>query len=270
MCSSPARLTNVHGRIRIRHVTLCAPLASEDAGAHGHARARRARLAAGRGRGQRPERPSPGLTIVGLADRACQEAKERVRSGIASAELEWPDVRRITVNLAPAGLRKEGSGFDLPIALAVLAASHQLPRDALARSCAAFGELALDGRSEARGRSARRRRGSAARRHPAAASAPPSRAPRSRSRGSSRSRVHHLAEAVAYLRGDARAARAAAAPRRRRLAADAPDLAEVRGQALARYAVDIVAGAATTSSSPARRARARPCSLAPGILPLLR
>jgi magnesium chelatase family protein len=58
----------------------------------------------------------PGFTIVGLADRACQEAKHRVRSGIASAELEWP-VRRITVNLAPAGLRKEGSGFDLPIAL---------------------------------------------------------------------------------------------------------------------------------------------------------
>src|SRR2546428_11804203 len=66
----------------------------------------------------------PGFAIVGLADRACQEAKERVRSGIASAELEWP-VRRITVNLAPAELRKEGSGFDLPIALAVLAASRQ-------------------------------------------------------------------------------------------------------------------------------------------------
>jgi len=61
----------------------------------------------------------PGFTIVGLADRACQEAKHRVRSGIASAELFWP-ARRITVNLAPAGLRKEGSGFDLPIALAVL------------------------------------------------------------------------------------------------------------------------------------------------------
>src|SRR5258707_15808989 len=72
----------------------------------------------------------PGFTIVGLADRACQEAKHRVRSGIASAELEWP-VRRITVNLAPAGLRKEGSGFDLPIALAVLGASRQVPADRL-------------------------------------------------------------------------------------------------------------------------------------------
>ena len=67
----------------------------------------------------------PVFTIVGLADRACQEAKHRVRSGIASAELFWP-ARRITVNLAPADLRKEGSGFDLPIALAVLGASHQV------------------------------------------------------------------------------------------------------------------------------------------------
>ena len=64
------------------------------------------------------QRGVPAFAIVGLADRACQEAKERVRSGIASAELEWP-VRRITVNLAPADLRKEGPAFDLPIALAV-------------------------------------------------------------------------------------------------------------------------------------------------------
>src|SRR5919201_1742741 len=86
----------------------------------------------------------PSFAIVGLPDKACQEAKERVRSGIASAELEWPS-RRITVNLAPAELRKEGSGFDLPIALAVLAASRQVPADRLAMH-AAVGELALDGR----------------------------------------------------------------------------------------------------------------------------
>src|SRR3954447_6989290 len=86
----------------------------------------------------------PAFAIVGLPDRACQEAKQRVRSGISSAELSWPD-RRITVNLAPAELRKEGSGFDLPIALAVLAASRQGPPDALVGH-AAVGELALDGR----------------------------------------------------------------------------------------------------------------------------
>ena len=86
----------------------------------------------------------PGFAIVGLADRACAEAKHRVRSGIGSAQLEWP-LKRITVNLAPAGLRKEGSGFDLSIALAVLAASRQIPADRLAEH-AAVGELALDGR----------------------------------------------------------------------------------------------------------------------------
>ena len=90
------------------------------------------------------QRGVPAFAIVGLPDKACQEAKERVRSGIASAELEWP-LRRITVNLAPAGLRKEGSGYDLPIALAVLAASRQVPPERLAEH-AALGELALDGR----------------------------------------------------------------------------------------------------------------------------
>ena len=87
---------------------------------------------------------TPSLTIVGLADRACQEAKQRVRSGILSAELDFPG-GRVTVNLAPAELKKEGSGFDLPIALALLAASHQLPRARLAEH-ASCGELALDGR----------------------------------------------------------------------------------------------------------------------------
>src|SRR3954462_11172662 len=86
----------------------------------------------------------PSFAIVGLPDRACQEAKQRVRSGISSAELQWPE-RRITVTLAPAELRKEGSGFDLPIALALLAASRQVPPDALAAH-AALAELALDGR----------------------------------------------------------------------------------------------------------------------------
>jgi magnesium chelatase family protein len=83
----------------------------------------------------------PGFAIVGLADRACQEAKHRVRSGIASAELEWP-AKLITVNLAPAQLRKETSGLDLPIAVATaLAVIRKVaqPRSAF------LGELALDG-----------------------------------------------------------------------------------------------------------------------------
>ena len=67
----------------------------------------------------------PAFAIVGLVDRACQEAKHRVRAGVASARLPWPVERRILVNLAPAALRKEGSGFDLSIALAILAASDR-------------------------------------------------------------------------------------------------------------------------------------------------
>ena len=86
----------------------------------------------------------PGFTIVGLPDKACQEARTRVRSGVASAELNWP-AGHVTVNLAPAGLRKEGSGYDLPIALAVLTASRQVPYEELEQH-ASVGELALDGR----------------------------------------------------------------------------------------------------------------------------
>ena len=88
---------------------------------------------------------TPSFSIVGLADRACAEAKHRVRAGISSSLLQWPRDRRITVNLAPAALRKEGSGFDLSIALAVLAADDQLPTARLVEH-AAVGELGLDGR----------------------------------------------------------------------------------------------------------------------------
>ena len=89
------------------------------------------------------ERGSPAFRIVGLADRAVQEARERVRSGISSAQFEFP-LRRLTVNLAPAQEHKQGSGFDLAIALAVLAASGQAPAARVARVAAAA-ELGLDG-----------------------------------------------------------------------------------------------------------------------------
>ena len=85
----------------------------------------------------------PAFTIVGLGDRAVREARERVRSAVLNSGFEFP-ARRITVNLAPAALRKEGPGFDLAIACGVLAASAQLPAAALERT-AVFGELALGG-----------------------------------------------------------------------------------------------------------------------------
>jgi magnesium chelatase family protein len=85
----------------------------------------------------------PGFTIVGLGDRAVREARERVHSAVLNSSFEFP-ARRITVNLAPAALRKEGPGFDLAIACGILAASAQLPVAALERA-AVFGELALGG-----------------------------------------------------------------------------------------------------------------------------
>ncbi|MGH3075331.1 MAG: magnesium chelatase domain-containing protein, partial [Gaiellales bacterium] len=86
----------------------------------------------------------PSFVVVGLADRAVQEARQRVRSGITSAEYRFPGTR-LTVNLAPAQERKEGSGFDLAIALAVLAVSRQAPPERIERVAAAA-ELGLDGR----------------------------------------------------------------------------------------------------------------------------
>lgn len=86
----------------------------------------------------------PGFSIVGLPDKAVSEAKERVRAAFGALAIALPN-KRLTVNLSPADLPKEGSHFDLPIALAVLAALDIVPREELAR-CVALGELALDGR----------------------------------------------------------------------------------------------------------------------------
>jgi magnesium chelatase family protein len=85
----------------------------------------------------------PSFTIVGLADRAVREARERVRAALLNSGFEFP-LRRLTVNLAPASLRKAGPGFDLGIACAILAASGQVPAEVLERT-AVFGELSLGG-----------------------------------------------------------------------------------------------------------------------------
>lgn len=86
----------------------------------------------------------PCLTLVGLADTEVKEARERVRSAIVNAGLEFPHSRRITVNLAPADLPKDSGRFDLPIALGILAASGQIDAAQLARYEFA-GELSLSG-----------------------------------------------------------------------------------------------------------------------------
>ena len=73
----------------------------------------------------------PALTVAGLPGAGIQDARERVRPAVESAGLEWP-LRRVVVNLSPANARKEGPGFDLPIAMGVLAASAQVPSAPLA------------------------------------------------------------------------------------------------------------------------------------------
>src|SRR6266508_2118233 len=83
----------------------------------------------------------PQFSIVGLPDTAVSEARERARAAIRNSGFEFP-LRRIVVNLAPAERRKEGTGFDLAIALAILRASDQLTRDA---DALCLGELALEG-----------------------------------------------------------------------------------------------------------------------------
>jgi magnesium chelatase family protein len=179
----------------------------------------------------------PAFAIVGLADRACSEAKERVRSGITSAELEWP-LRRITVNLAPAGLRKEGSGFDLPIALSILAASGQIPRERLAEH-AAVGELALDGRLRPVGgvlalAEAARRAGLPRILCPARSAAEAALA------GIEPVPLRHLADAAAYLRGE-REPEPWVEGNGHPPEEPQPDLSEVRGQERARRALEIAA-----------------------------
>ncbi|MBN1629510.1 MAG: YifB family Mg chelatase-like AAA ATPase [Thermoleophilia bacterium] len=85
----------------------------------------------------------PGVTIVGLPGAAVREAKERVRSGAASSGLPLPS-RRITINLSPGDVPKEGPGFDLPVALATLAACGYMPVECL-RGVGAVGEVSLEG-----------------------------------------------------------------------------------------------------------------------------
>ena len=85
----------------------------------------------------------PNLAIVGLPEAAVKESKDRVRSAIINSRFEFP-ARRITVNLAPADLPKDGGRFDLPIAIGILAASRQIPQDRLS-TYEFTGELALTG-----------------------------------------------------------------------------------------------------------------------------
>ena len=85
----------------------------------------------------------PALIVTGLPGAGVQDSRERIRPAVEGAKLEWP-LRRVVVNLAPANVRKEGPGLDLPLVMSVLAATRQVPRDRVT-SLAFAGEVSLKG-----------------------------------------------------------------------------------------------------------------------------
>jgi len=183
----------------------------------------------------------PQLQIVGLPEAAVRESRERVRSAIRNSGYEFP-AGRTTINLAPADLKKEGSAYDLPIALGLLAASGKVPRERLAEHVV-LGELSLDGRVKpVRGalavadataaRGLRRLVLPAANAREAALVS-----------GVEVYGVASLGEAVEFLRGAVALEPCRVDPRRSflRTAGPALDLAEIRGQQLAKRALEIAA-----------------------------
>lgn len=179
----------------------------------------------------------PRVSVVGLAADAVRESTERVRSAIVSSGLEFPKLR-VTINLAPADLRKRGTGFDLPIALAILAASGQLPEGAL-DEVLVLGELSLDGvlrRVPGALPNALLARSLALKQvilpHACAAEAALTPEVDVRSACS-------LMEVVAHLRGDTPLPMAS--PRPASAGGQAGDLSEVKGQPLAKRALEIAA-----------------------------
>ena len=180
----------------------------------------------------------PGTSIVGLAETAVKEARDRVRAAIQNAQLDYPQ-RRITVNLAPADLPKDGGRFDLPIALGILAANGGIPRDALAQY-EFIGELALSGEL-------RRVHGVLPAVLHAARAGRRVVVPRENADEASLARdadvrvADSLLAVCAHLAGRSELPRAQRSTNEIERIASTPDLADVRGQPQARRALEIAA-----------------------------
>jgi len=184
----------------------------------------------------------PAFTIVGRADAAVRESRERVIAALLNCGFEFPQ-RRITVNLAPAHLRKVGPGFDLATACGVLAASEQLPAAGLER-WAVFGELSLSGElRHCRGAlavaEATRRAGIAGLIVPRACAREAALVD-----GLEVAGIARLQEVVAILRGGKPPGLPEAAPAPAGEAGEEPDLCDVRGHAHAIRALTIAAAGA--------------------------
>jgi len=203
----------------------------------------------------------PGYTVVGLPDTSCRESRDRVRSALISSGHDWP-LRRITVNLAPSHLRKVGAGLDLAIAVGLLAAEEVLEPECL-RDLSFVGELGLDG--SLRPLVGMLPLAAACRHRPVVplASVNEARLCRAEARG-----ARTLAEVVAALRGDEPWPEPGPAPPGPPPVAE-PDLCEVRGQPVARAALE-VAGAGghhLLMSGPPGGGKTMLAERLPGLLP---
>ena len=207
----------------------------------------------------------PGLSIVGLPETAVRESKDRVRGALLTGRFEFP-ARRITINMAPADLPKEGSRFDLPMAIGMLAATGQIPADGLS-GYEFVGELALDGSLR-----------------PVSGILPTALACRDAGRtlvcpagnaaeaalveGARVLAADHLLAICAHLRGHASLPEARA-PETTPADDEQPDLADVRGQRHARRALEIAAagGHNLLMVGPPGTGKSLLASRLPGILP---
>ncbi|MGQ3054431.1 MAG: YifB family Mg chelatase-like AAA ATPase [Roseateles sp.] len=212
----------------------------------------------------------PSFTVVGLADTEVKEARERVRAALQNSGLAFPTNKRITVNLAPADLPKEGGRFDLPMALGLLAANGQIDPAKLARfECA--GELSLAGELRpVRGALAmalalRQAGGERELLLPEASAAEAALVD-----GLMVRQARHLLDVVAALQPEGEAlSRAAALPRERQTGL--PDLADIKGQAGPKRALEIAAagGHSLLMAGPPGTGKSMLAQRLPSLLPPL-